>query len=94
MQNKSVTRKRIVRVHSDAPLARGTEITAGPAPIGTIGTALPNGDALALVRLDRIIDAETASVPLRAGPASITVDPVPLEAYRKAIADRPPAPDL
>lgn len=92
MQNKTVVRKRIVRI-AGPDLISGAEIKAGKAPLGTIGTVAGN-TALAMVRLDRAIEALDSGIPILAGPHTITIDAEALTAYRHAVATRPPEPDL
>jgi folate-binding protein YgfZ len=65
MQHRAAARKRIVIIEGDAPLASGSEITAGPSTIGTIGSVAGNL-GLALVRLDRAEEAQSKGEPLAA----------------------------
>jgi tRNA-modifying protein YgfZ len=92
MQNKTVVRKRIVRM-SGANFTTGAEITAGNAPLGNIGTVSGNA-ALAMIRLDRVTEALDAGAPILAGASPVTIDADAITAYRKAVAERPLAPDL
>jgi tRNA-modifying protein YgfZ len=92
MQNKTVVRRRIVKVHGEG-LVRGVEIKAGAAPIGSIGTVVDDV-ALALVRLDRVIEARAAGTPLMAGAVSVIVEQTALDAYEATVAQRPPVPDF
>lgn len=87
MQNKTVVRKRVVRVTSTAPLTSGMAITTGAATIGTIGST--NGqNALALLRLDRAVEAIDQCEPVRAGNHDIAIDPMALQRYRQSIGNR------
>jgi tRNA-modifying protein YgfZ len=92
MQNKTVVRKRIVRVSGDT-LETGAAITAGPAALGTVGT-VAGRDALAMIRLDRAIDAIASGTAIIAGTTPVSIDPDALTTYRNAVKDRPQAPDF
>ena len=72
MQNRATVRKRVVGVTGEAPLASGTEIVAGAAIIGSIGSVAGN-QALALVRLDRAAEASAKGQQLQAGGIAITL---------------------
>ena len=88
MQNKTVVRKRVVRVHSQVPLISGSDITAGDAVIGKVGTVYRK-NALAMVRLDRAAEAQDKGQVLRAGLHALEVDAAALAAYRQSAANRP-----
>ncbi|MFN3746459.1 MAG: YgfZ/GcvT domain-containing protein [Hyphomicrobiaceae bacterium] len=91
MQNKTVVRKRVVRVTGTEALATGAEVRFGAAVIGTIGSvAGPHG--LALLRLDRAAEAADKGEPLVAGTATLTVDSAALAHYRASADARTPAP--
>jgi folate-binding protein YgfZ len=91
MQNKTVVRKRVARVTSTGPLVTGTEIRAGAAVIGTVGSvAGPHG--LALLRIDRAAEAADKGEPLTAGDAIVIVDTAALDHYRASIAARASTP--
>ena len=88
MQNKSVVRKRVVRVSADGDLVRGVKITAGAAAIGQVGSVhLAQG--LALVRLDRAAEAEDKGEILRAGTARLEIDARAIARYRQSVIERP-----
>ena len=71
MQHRGTTRKRIVPVTADEPLpATGTEIRAGSALIGTMGSAAET-QGLALIRLDRAGEALENNEALTAGDTPI-----------------------
>ena len=74
VQHRASARSRVVPVVYDdfAPM-NGLPIMAGEKEIGVLG-ATANGRGLALLRLDRVADAQAAGVPLTAG--GITVRPV------------------
>jgi tRNA-modifying protein YgfZ len=73
MEHRGTARKRIVGVEGEGPLpASGTEITAGSAPIGTLGS-VSGSSGLALLRLDRAEAAEAAGQPLRAGEVTVAL---------------------
>jgi folate-binding protein YgfZ len=88
MQNKSVVRKRIVRIVADAALSPGADVTVGTAVIGKVGSVAGN-EALAMLRLDRAAEAQDKGQALAAGGIAITVDADSLAAYRKSVAERP-----
>jgi folate-binding protein YgfZ len=71
VQHRGLARKRFVafRVEGTAP-ARGAEVLAGQLAVGTMGSST-GGLALALVRLDRLEEAQAAATPLRAGEATL-----------------------
>jgi len=71
MQNRATVRKRVVPVTGEAPLTMGTEITAGSATVGVIGS-VAGRQALALLRLDRAAEAASKGQLLRAGDVVIT----------------------
>jgi len=71
MEHRGTARKRIVGVEGEGPLPpSGTEITAGGAPIGTLGS-VSGSSGLALLRLDRAEEAKAAGSPLRAGEVTV-----------------------
>ena len=74
MEHRGTARKRVVPVVADAALpASGTEIRAGEAAIGTLGsTAGTHG--LALIRLDRAAEAIAKGEPIRAGDVAIRIE--------------------
>jgi tRNA-modifying protein YgfZ len=88
MQNKSVVRKRVVRVVAAGALTSGADITTGAATIGKIGSVAGNA-GLALLRLDRAVEAIAKGDQIAAGASALTVDAAALEAYRHAVANRP-----
>jgi folate-binding Fe-S cluster repair protein YgfZ len=61
-------------VYEGPALARGQEITAGPASLGTVRSAGP-GRAIALIRLDRALEAHSKGVALTAGDRGVRLDP-------------------
>ena len=66
MKHRGTSRKRVARVALDGPApAPGAEIRDGELPVGVLGTAA-GGRALALLRLDRVEDAERAGRALTA----------------------------
>lgn len=72
MQHRSTARKRIVIIEGSAPLQSGSEITAGPATIGTIGSEAGNR-GLALVRLDRADEMQRKGEQLTAAGSAIAI---------------------
>jgi hypothetical protein len=72
MQNRASIRKRVVPVAGEAPLTPGAEIKAGAAVIGSIGS-VAGTQALALVRLDRAVEAVAKGETLTAGGVAVTL---------------------
>jgi tRNA-modifying protein YgfZ len=91
MQNKTVVRKRIVKVSSAAALTSGAEILFSEAPIGKIGST-DGRHGLAMLRLDRAIEALDKGTALTANGIPITADTLALDRYRASLAARPAAP--
>ena len=82
VHHRKSARKRVVKVHFYGdPAPSGAELMAGPLRIGEI-TSRAGHEALASARVDRLAEAEAASVPVTANgtlvaitlPASSTVD--------------------
>lgn len=93
MQNKSVVRKRVVKISSTEPLAAGVDVMLGEIPIGRIGS-VDGVNGLALLRLDRAEEAQTKGLALTSGGCDITVDADALARYRKSAAARPASIEL
>jgi tRNA-modifying protein YgfZ len=91
MQNKTVVRKRIVKIAGAAELTSGADILLGEAPIGKIGS-VDGVHGLAMLRLDRAIEALDKGILLTANDIAITADPTALDRYRASLAARPAAP--
>jgi folate-binding protein YgfZ len=87
MQHKTVSRKRVVAIDGTGPLAAGADILVGEAAIGRIGS-VDGRRALALVRLDRALEAASKGRPLVAGEHTVSVDPAALAAYDAAVKAR------
>lgn len=75
MKRRATTRKKFcpIAFEGDAP-AFGTIITAGPAELGTVRSG-GAGRALALLRLDRALEALDQGKPLWAGQLAVRLDP-------------------
>jgi hypothetical protein len=73
MHHRGTARRRIVpvRAASDLP-ASGTDIRAGEATVGTLGSVC-GSRALAMVRLDRAAEALQTGVPLTAGGVAVAL---------------------
>jgi len=77
MRHRGGARKRILRVRLDGPApAPGAPVLDGQLPVGTLG-ASAGGEALALLRLDRVEDARLAGRPLNVGGVAVTVLELP-----------------
>lgn len=87
MQNKTLVRKRAVKISANAPLQANSEILLGDIPVGRIGTA-DGTHAIAMLRLDRVIEAEDKNQPLTAGGIAITPDENAMNRYRSAATAR------
>jgi folate-binding protein YgfZ len=88
MHNKTIVRKRVVKISGAAPLTSGTDILLGDVPIGRIGT-VDGSEALAMLRLDRALEAVEKNVRLTAGGVAIAPDAEALTRYRASVAARP-----
>lgn len=72
MGHRGTARKRIVMIEGEGPLPEsGTEITAGPTAVGTLGS-VSGTSGLALLRLDRAEEAKARGDQLRAGDVAVT----------------------
>jgi len=87
MQNKTVVRKRVVRVTAGAPLTTGADVTVGDAVIGRIGS-VDGPRALGMLRLDRVAEAEDKGVAVAASGLTLSVDAEAVRAWRQAVANR------
>ena len=90
MQNKTVVRKRVVKITADGPLTSGADISIGDVVIGRVGTVAGN-EALAMLRLDRAIEAQEQNRLLTSAGVYVTPDATALERYRRSAAARAPA---
>lgn len=93
MQNKTVVRKRVVKVAGADPLTPGAEVMFGDVAIGKIG-GTDGAQALAMLRLDRALEARQTATPLIANTIALTVDTAALDRYRASHDQRPAAPDF
>lgn len=77
MKRRATTRKKFCPIvfEGEAP-AYGTPVKAGEAEIGTVRTGIA-GRAIALLRLDRALDAAAAGKPLTVDHRDIRLDPPP-----------------
>jgi hypothetical protein len=87
MQNKTVIRKRVVRL-AGAGLRTGAEVKTGDAVIGSVGSTATT-TALALVRLDRAAEALDRAQLVTVEGAAVTVDPEAIARYRQSVLDKP-----
>ena len=81
MQHKTVVRKRVTRVEAADPLTSGAEVNVGDAVIGSIGSVSGN-QGLAMLRLDRIIEALDKGQAITADGHPLTVDPDAVRHFR------------
>lgn len=73
MEHRGTGRKRIVPVRGQGPLARGQQVMAGAATIGSIGS-VSGSRALALLRLDRAAEALEKNEPITAGGLPLVIE--------------------
>jgi folate-binding protein YgfZ len=72
---RNSARKRILKVRFDGPPPLpGSEVMMGDISIGQVGS-IAGSDGLAMLRLDRLEDAKSAGIRLKAGNAGIDVTP-------------------
>lgn len=88
MQNKTVVRKRVVKVSARNAMIGGAPIAAGSAVIGSVGS-VDGSHALAMLRLDRAAEALDAGTPLISAGVEIDVDAEAIKRYRQSLLDRP-----
>jgi folate-binding protein YgfZ len=88
MQNKTVVRKRVVKISAAKPLVSGTDVLLGDIPIGRVGT-IDGAHALAMLRLDRALEAEQKNQKLTAAGKDIDIDAEALARYRASAAAKP-----
>lgn len=75
MKRRATTRRKFCRIAFEASTPPyGAEITAGPAQLGTVRSGI-DGRAIALLRLDRAVEAAEKSVALTAGDIPVRLDP-------------------
>lgn len=86
MEHKSVIRKRVVRV-AGAGVATGAVVQVGDVPIGTVGSAAA-GQGLALVRIDRVVEALDGGQPVTAGGQPVEIDPAAVTTFRARLAEK------
>ena len=93
MQNKTVVRKRVIKVKGAAPLTSGADVLLGDAVVGRIGS-VDGVNALALLRVDRADEARDKAIILAAAGVAITPDQTALDRYHASAAERPAAPGI
>jgi folate-binding protein YgfZ len=87
MQNKTIVRRRAIKVSGAAPLTFHADILFGDISVGRIGT-VDGTHAIAMLRLDRVIEAEQKNVPLMASGVAIIPDEDAINRYRTSVAAR------
>jgi tRNA-modifying protein YgfZ len=87
MQNKTVVRKRVVKVSGSEPLVTGADVLLGEVPIGRIGT-VDGRSGLAMLRLDRAVEAQEKGLALTAGQVVVTPEARWLDGYRASATAR------
>ena len=91
MQNKTVVRKRVVGVTGAGPLTSGSDVLAGTASIGSVGS-VAGSRGMALLRLDRVAEALDKGEAISASGVPLTVEGEALQRYRTAIAAKAASP--
>lgn len=89
MQNKTIVRKRVVKVSGTTPLVSGADVRLGDVSIGRIGT-VDGTRALAMVRLDRVLEAREKDQVLKAAGTKIDVDVGAIDRYQTSVAAKSP----
>lgn len=75
MKRRATTRRKFCRIAFEGPSpAFGSEITAGPAQLGSVRSGV-DGRAIALLRLDRAREATDKNIPLTADGVTVRLDP-------------------
>lgn len=72
MHRKGGVRKRTVRVNADAALEAGAPVMAGEVPLGEM-LGVSGGEGLALIRVDRLIQAREAGKSVSAGAQPVQI---------------------
>lgn len=90
MQNKTIVRKRAIKVSGTAPLEPNSEIFLGDISAGRVGT-VAGTHAIAMLRLDRALEAEQKEQPLIAAGIAIDPDEDAVNRYRTSVAARSPS---
>jgi len=88
MQNKTVVRRRAIKISGNAPLDARADILLGDIQVGRVGT-VEGRNAIAMLRLDRVVEAEQKNIDLIAGGVTITPDEEAVNRYRASVATRP-----
>lgn len=92
MQHRGTVRKRVVRVTAAADLpASRPDVTMGDVVIGKLGSVAGH-QALALIRLDRAIEAIDKGEPITAAGIALAVDEVMIARQRKLMAEKAASP--
>lgn len=88
MQHKTVVRKRVVRVEAASELpATNPDVTMGSVAIGRLGS-VAGKCGLALIRLDRAIEAIDKGEAIMTGGIALTIDAGAISAYRARAASK------
>ena len=93
MHNKTVARKRVVKLTGAAPLTSGADVLLGDAVIGRIG-CVDGVNALAMLRLDRAVEARDKAIVLTAAGVAVFPGQSAINRYLASAAARPAAPGI
>lgn len=75
MKRRATTRRKLCRIAFEGPAPTfGAPVLAGPATLGEVRSGIP-GCAIALLRLDRALEAREAGTPMTAGDKVVRLDP-------------------
>jgi len=75
VHHRKSAKKRILKFHFDGdPPAHGAEIAAGGPPLGQV-SSISGSEGLAMLRIDRLEEAQTAGAVVKAGETPIAVTP-------------------
>ncbi|WP_295556288.1 folate-binding protein [uncultured Hyphomicrobium sp.] len=81
MQHRATVRKRVVPVVAEVPLPAGPQpVLAGAVEIGRLGS-VAGARGLALLRLDRVFEAQQAGVPVTADGVALSVEAPPFATF-------------
>jgi hypothetical protein len=86
MQHKSTVRKRVAKVSGPA-LTPGFDVKLGEVTIGKIGST-DGQHGLALMRIDRVVEALDSGRGVTTGDAPLDVDPEAIARYRASLAEK------
>ncbi|MFN0217932.1 MAG: YgfZ/GcvT domain-containing protein [Hyphomicrobium sp.] len=93
MHNKSVVRKRVTPISGTTALTPGASVLIGDVAIGRVGS-VDGRAALAMLRLDRAVEAQDRAIQLKSNDVAITADAAVLDRYRRSTSTQRASSDL